>query len=270
MAVWFCMHFLYPSDPFRKRRPDEFYAAEFAAAEAAGLGASVFSLEDFQAGRFAAFPPLPATTVIYRGWMLSSVEYQSLVAAIRQSGAEVLTDTATYLATHHLPNWYPLIQELTSETRVFAATVDLPSELRALDWPAYFIKDYVKSLKTATGSLITTPDQATAVAAEMLHFRATIEGGFCVRRGEEFKPGSELRYFVLDSVPQAATGPIPSSVSECARRIRSRFFSVDVAIRSDGMLRVVEVGDGQVSDLVGWSSEQFVSLFTTDWQLARV
>ena len=105
------------------------------------MGASVFSLEDFQAGRFAAFPPLPTSTVVYRGWMLSPVEYQALVGAIRQSGAEVLTDTTTYLATHHLPNWYPLLQELTSETRMFAATVDLASELRALGWPAYFIKD---------------------------------------------------------------------------------------------------------------------------------
>ena len=41
----------------------------------------------------------------------------------------------------------------------------------------------------------------------------------------------------------------------------SRFFSVDVAKRDDGVLRVVEVGDGQVSDLVGWSVERFVEMW---------
>jgi hypothetical protein len=40
---------------------------------------------------------------------------------------------------------------------------------------------------------------------------------------------------------------------------------VDVARREDGVERVVEIGDGQVSDLVGWSVEQFVEI----WSEAR-
>ena len=39
------------------------------------------------------------------------------------------------------------------------------------------------------------------------------------------------------------------------------FFSVDVATRADGILRVVEIGDGQVSDLVGWESARFAELW---------
>lgn len=263
-AFQLLVYFLYPSDPLRTKRPDEFYAAEFAAVRAAGFGASVFSLEEFQAGSFVASPPLPATTIVYRGWMLSRPDYEALVAVIVQSGADALIDTATYLSTHHLPNWYPAIADFTPETRVFAATADLIAELHSLDWPAYFIKDYVKSLKTSIGSLISTPEQATAVAAEMRRFRGTIEGGFCVRRVESFRPETEQRYFVLDSIPHSAAGPVPSIVSECAQRIRSRFFSVDVVLRTDGVLRVVEVGDGQVSDIVGWTPEQFASIFSTD------
>lgn len=257
------MHFLYPSDPLRTKRPDEFYAAEFAAVRAAGFSASVFSLEEFQAGSFIASPPLPVAAVVYRGWMLSQPDYEALVAAIVQSGAEPFTDTKTYLSTHHLPNWYPAIPDLTPETRIFSTTTDLAAELRSLDWPAYFIKDYVKSLKTSIGSLISTPEQAAAVAAEMRRFRGTIEGGFCVRRVESFLPETERRYFVRDSIPHSAVGPVPSIVSECAQRIRSRFFSVDVVRRTDGVLRVVEIGDGQVSDIVGWTPEQFVSIFNT-------
>jgi hypothetical protein len=257
------VYFLYPSDPLRTKRPDEFYAAEFAAVRAAGFGASIFSLEEFQAGSFLASPALPATSIIYRGWMLSPHNYEALVTAILQTGARPFTDVASYLSAHHLPNWYPAITEFTPETRIFPATANLALELKSLDWPAYFIKDYVKSLKTSIGSLISTPEQAVIVASEMRRFRGTIEGGFCVRRVEGFLLETEQRYFVFDSVPHSTSGSVPSIVSECARRIRSRFFSIDVVQRNDGVLRVVEIGDGQVSDIVGWTPEQFVSVFST-------
>jgi ATP-grasp domain, R2K clade family 3 len=38
-----------------------------------------------------------------------------------------------------------------------------------------------------------------------------------------------------------------------------------VARRADGVERIVEIGDGQVSDLVGWSVERFVEI----WSEAR-
>jgi hypothetical protein len=255
------MYFLYPSDPLKTKRCDEFYAAEFVAVEAAGFNASVFSFEEFQTGSFRAFPTLPADTIaIYRGWMLSSTEYENFAFAIAQSGGCLLTDAKTYLSTHHLPNWYSLISKFTPETRIFPADADLAAELRSLGWNEYFIKDYVKSLKTSIGSIISTPEQAAIVVSEMRRFRGTIEGGFCVRRVENFLPETEKRYFVLNSVPCSMSGEIPSIVSECARRIQSPFFSVDVVQRADGSLRVVEIGDGQVSDLVGWTPARFAEI----------
>jgi hypothetical protein len=255
------VHFLYPSDPLKTKRCDEFYAGEFAAVETAGLNASVFSLEEFQTGSFRTFPNLPAdATVIYRGWMLSSADYESLVSLISQSGARSLTDTKTYLSTHHLPNWYSLISEFTPETRIFPANADLATELRSLGWNEYFIKDYVKSLKTSIGSRISTPEQAAIVVTEMRQFRGTIEGGFCVRQIENFLPETEKRYFVFNSIPCSMNGEIPPIVSECARRIPSPFFSVDVVQRADGELRIVEIGDGQVSDLVGWTPAHFAEI----------
>jgi hypothetical protein len=49
-------------------------------------------------------------------------------------------------------------------------------------------------------------------------------------------------------------------VHECVKRLSGRFYSVDVIQRTDGQLRIVEVGDGQVSDLVGWSPEAFAKM----------
>ncbi len=255
------MHFLYPSDPLRPKHVDDNYAAEFFAITAAGFGASVFSLEEFQAGSFKASPPLPAATVLYRGWMLAQADYESLVAAVSTAGAKCFVDTKSYLAAHHLPNWYPAVAEFSPETRIFSPTADLAAELRLLDWPAYFIKDYVKSLKTSIGSIISNPEEADVVATEMRRFRGTVEGGFCVRRVEGFLPETERRFFVFNSIPFSASGENPAIVATCARRIQSPFFSMDIVQRNDGVLRLVEIGDGQVSDLVGWSPEQFVSMF---------
>ena len=38
-------------------------------------------------------------------------------------------------------------------------------------------------------------------------------------------------------------------VEEAVRRLGARFVTTDIALRADGVWRVVEVGDGQVSDL---------------------
>ncbi len=55
---------------------------------------------------------------------------------------------------------------------------------------------------------------------------------------------------------------IPEIVGECAKRINSKFFSVDVIERADGEMRVVEIGDGQVSDLANeWTKERFTVLW---------
>ena len=100
------------------------------------------------------------------------------------------------------------------------------------------------------------------MVAEMEQLRGEIVGGLCVRRVEPFVADSERRYFVLDGKafsPDAQ--PVPELVIQVASRIPSPFFSVDVVRRDDGVPRVVEVGDGQVSDLVGWSPSAFVAMW---------
>lgn len=111
--------------------------------------------------------------------------------------------------------------------------------------------------------MVSKPEEVATVLAEMKKFRGTIEGGICVRRFESFRKGTETRYFVIQGVPHASSDGVPDLIAECARRISSPFFSVDVAIREDGVERVVEIGDGQVSDLVGWDVNEFSKLWAT-------
>jgi hypothetical protein len=204
--------------------------------------------------------------------MLREREYRGLVRAIELAGGAAFTSPEEYLAAHHLPRWYPLVRDFTPETRIFPAEVDLVRELQALGWDAFFVKDYVKSLKTSAGSLIRDPKQITQVVADMRKYRGDIEGGLCIRRLEDLLPETERRYFVIDSLAYAAEASqdIPEVVQVCARRILSRFFSVDVASRADATLRIVEIGDGQVSDLVGWSPERFAEIWVAAMASARM
>jgi hypothetical protein len=98
----------------------------------------------------------------------------------------------------------------------------------------------------------------------MERFRGEIEGGLCVRRVERFVADSERRYFVLDGRAFSPDGgPVPDVLRQVAPRIQSPFFSVDVVRREDGVARVVEIGDGQVSDLVGWSPAAFAAMWAS-------
>jgi hypothetical protein len=262
------VHFLFPAHPFKPMAVDDTFADQWAAVQAAGFTTSTVPDAVFRQGRPLRSVPAGGT-VVYRGWMLDAADYARLADAVIAASAALLVPPAAYLAAHHLPNWYPLIAEFTPETRVLsAAPTDAPAveaELRALGWDAFFVKDYVKSLKTARGSVVRDPAEIGTVVAEMIRVRGAIEGGLCVRRVEPLLPDAERRYFVLGGTPHAAAGDaVPPVVETVARRIPSPFFSVDVARRADGALRVVEVGDGQVSDLVGWAAVEFAALWGRD------
>ncbi len=135
--------------------------------------------------------------------------------------------------------------------------------LNELGWDSFFIKDYVKSLKTSIGSIVRQPAEIHTVVSEMEQFRGTIEGGICVRRVEDLIPETERRYFVVDGRIFSAKSdvPTPEIAIECARRIDSKFLAIDVIERRDGCQRIVEIGDGQVSGLVGWPIDRFANLW---------
>src|ERR1041385_4949257 len=194
-------HFLFPSDPLEPKEADGIFREQAHAMRERGFGVSLFSLEELQLGNFKVRGPIPeGSAVVYRGWMMDASEYGKLVELIQSRAATPITSLETYLLCHHLPNWYPLVSEFTAETRGFPPDADLAAHLVALDWRKYFMKDYVKSLKTSVGSVVSRPEDVTVVLGEMKKFRGTIEGGICVRRFESFHEGSERRYFVIHGV----------------------------------------------------------------------
>jgi len=252
------MKLLYPNAMLSPREADDIFEAEHLAAKEAGVATSLFSLEGLQMGkRIPAFAD--GEGVLYRGWMMTPLEYQGLVDQIAASGGQPIVSPENYTSCHYLPSWYPILSDLTAETIVFATGDDVAAALRERGWTGCFLKDYVKSL--GGSSLITDLDAIPEVVAKMKKFRGQIEGGLCAREIEDYDPASERRHFVYHGVAHSADGQVPSLVQEVAARIKSPFYSVDTIMRRDGVLRVVEIGDGQVSDLKEWTPQAFVRLF---------
>lgn len=264
------MHILFPHSPLNSRVPDELCAEQYGAFREAGASVSLFSLEAIQAGAPLSLS-IPPVDILYRGWMLTGAEYERFGRTVEGQGAKMIVSLDQYLGSHHLPNWYQKVREFTAETVIVGSADATPALLTRLGWDGVFIKDYVKSLKTSVGSRITDPAMLPTVLDEMRRFRGQIEGGLCLRRIEDFKADSEIRYFVISGGLYGPNplAPIPAMVRQVAERIPSPFFSIDVAERKDGVLRVVEIGDGQVSDLVGWDARRFATILMQRFQARR-
>jgi hypothetical protein len=255
------MQLLYPCDPFDKKTPDQDYADEHAAALAAGLSCSLFSFEDFQLGAFLPRSALvPGADVLYRGWMLTPARYAQLVDAIASKGAQAMVSAGHYRSCHHLPGWYERCRDLTPATIVLSEQDDIAEALARTGWSAFFVKDFVKSLTTSRGSVARDANEVREVLDLIARYRGELEGGICIRELESLVPDSEARYFVLRGKAYAREGDAPALVHEIARRIDSPFFSVDVALGANGELRLIEIGDGQVSDRKQWPAARLIEM----------
>src|SRR4051812_8290886 len=114
-------HFIFASNPLRSTVVEDMFADEFGAIQHAGFSASLCPDSVIQDSKPLRNIPIGAT-IVYRGWMLNATEYHRLAQAIESASGRPFTSPTSYLAAHHLPNWYPLIAEFTPETRVFSLT----------------------------------------------------------------------------------------------------------------------------------------------------
>ncbi len=256
------MRFLYPCDPFDKKKPDEAYEEDFKATKAAGLSCSLDSAEDFELGAFSPQPSFSeGEVIIYRGWMLTPDNYKKLQNAIEAKGARTLTSSTQYQHCHYLPEWYLICEDFTPKTVFLEKDADFSSALGSLGWPAYFVKDYVKSLTTSRGSIAKQVSEVIEIVKLIEKFRGQIEGGVCIREYEDLLPETEERYFVFNQTAYARDGVVPEIVQTIASRIRSPFYSIDIVLNSAGHPRLIELGDGQVSDKKKWAAERFAKIF---------
>lgn len=239
--------------PYAPAEIEPMFEPQARAAEARGLACSFLSYEDFQQeGRVLLRPrPEEDDDLLLRGWMLKPSEYAEL--------DRFLTSPAHYREMHWLDGWYDRVREFTAETRF----LEERSEIEALltEWGRAFVKDRVKSCTVHGLPIVSKWEELEDLRNTMIEFRGEIEGGLCFRRVENYS--QECRLFVWrGQVHHRAVAPEAVELAaKIASRFQSPFYSIDLGLRDDGAWRVIELGDGQVSDLKEWTPEELFAIF---------
>ncbi|GAA2575736.1 ATP-grasp domain-containing protein [Actinomadura fulvescens] len=266
LTVLFCV------DPLHPRRVDPHFSREAAAVRDHYGEIALINHDALQQGQVeAAVQAVPDDLgpVWYRGWMMTSGEYAALAAALKKRGTILLTHPDDYQRAHELPGWHDTFAGLTpASVWRSLSPLDDPGDLselaRALPAGPAVVKDYVKSRKHEWDEACFVPDvhnlpQLRTIVTKMVALQDQfLAGGLVIREYEEYD-GGEARVWWVDGEP-AMVGPHPDSpdvepepdvdaVAPAVRSLGCRFITTDLARRDDGVWRVVEVGDGQVSDL---------------------
>jgi hypothetical protein len=261
---------LVPADPLRLRRPDEHFAPEAAAARDAGHNVALIDhdalAEPDGADRAVVRVPDGGGAAVYRGWMLTSGQYAALASALAASGTDLRTSAAQYRQAHELPGWHPALAPVTPAATWTAgdAEGEFQTACARLGPGPAVLRDYVKSMKHYWHEAAYIPDAADHAAAWKVaaRFRELREddftGGFVLRRFEKFTSAEARTWWAggtcrLVTAHPDTPGDLPPDIdlepfTSLIRSLGLPFVAADLALRADGTWRVVELGDGQVSD----------------------
>lgn len=273
MTVLFC------ADPLAPTRVDAHFAAQARAVRDAGAAVALLDHDALLVGDLATAVrriPRDLGEVWYRGWMIPAGRYAELADALAGRGVTLRVSPAAYRAAHELPGWYAAMAAVTPDsvwTPWQPGEPPTPAQVAELVAPLgggpAVVKDYVKSRKHEWAEACFVPDLADTAHAHRVVSRMVelqeefLQGGIVVRRFERFARQDgrtvEARVWWVYGKPVLA-GPHPDTpdlfgepdLAEIAPLVAAfghPFVATDVALRDDGTWRVVELGDGQVSDL---------------------
>lgn len=282
------MLLIYCADPLHPGQPDSAYQEEVAAAKAAGLAYELVSYEalvddnDAKSAVRRIPEQSPRVTAIYRGWMLRPEQYTRLYDALATKGVRLINDPTAYRHCHYLPEWYPQLDGYTPRSVWLQGGNSLTSDqihkaLQPFGDEPVLVKDFVKSRKHEWDSACYIPSAADHASVERvvgrflelqdddlnegLVFRAFVAPEPLATHAKSGMPlTKEWRIFFLDGAPiltseywemgdYGEAAPILTAFTELAQRVRSRFFTMDIAQTTDGEWIVIELGDGQVAGL---------------------
>jgi hypothetical protein len=263
------MILLFPADVLRPRRVDEHFAGEADAAREAGFPVALVDHDAAARGDNAgAVARVPGdATAIYRGWMLSSDRYADFDAALAKRSVRLYTGAQQYRRGHELPGWYAGLSAFTPTSLWTTGSdrADFETVRVALGSGPAVLRDYSKSMKHHWHEAAYIPDladatQAWSVAKRMAQLRGDdLAGGFVVRRYEAFT-GAEVRTWWINGTCRLVTAhpdtpnDLPpdhldlTMLRPAVTALALPFVTVDLARRTDGTWRIIELGDGQVSD----------------------
>ncbi|MGN1402754.1 MAG: ATP-grasp domain-containing protein [Ruminococcus sp.] len=285
--------FLFCSNPLEPRHPDFDYAGEYKQVQHSAFPQVLFDFDSFVSGNTAVLPDTEQDKcMIYRGWMMKPETYCQFYHALAEKQCFLINTPEQYCFCHTLPGWYDTLSDITPKSRWTEDLSDhaIRKQLQAFGNAPVIIKDYVKSRKHEWKEACFIPNAAdTKQAMQVIHTfmerqGENLVGGLVIREylnlnkvGVHPKSGmpvsEEYRAFFLNGTciciidywngTETISEEINAFVNKIAPKVKSNFFTVDVARTTDNKLVIMEIGDGQVSGLQNFSEDIFYQkLFT--------
>lgn len=281
MKIVFC------SEPFYPNQPDYSYENEAKAAIENGFEYELFSFEDLTENKISnAFRRINFSeigeTAIYRGWMLKPKQYEILYNELKTRNLFLINSPTEYKFCHHFPESYEVIKDYSPKS-VFLpydeefSFEELHQKLSVFDDKPLILKDYVKSRKHEWNEACfirsaSNRNKVEQIVSRFLELQGEdLNAGLVFREFIEFQPltnhsksgmplTKEFRLFFLEGEliftseyweeGEYEPTDLPKDYfTEIAKNVKSNFFTMDVAQKTDGSWSIIELGDGQVAGL---------------------
>jgi hypothetical protein len=219
---------------------------------------------------------------IYRGWMLPPAKYSLLYEALLKKKIQLINTPEEYTRCHYLPESYQFIKELTPLTTWMEVTspIDFEQIYQAVEIfkdDAIIVKDYVKSQKHNWEEACYIPqasnrDLVRKIVSKFLELQGSeLNVGLVFRKFEDLEfltnhskssmpLTKEFRLFFLnghliqvlnywDEGDYGTTQPDLETFIQIGAKVKSNFFTMDIAKKKNGQWMIMELGEGQVSGL---------------------
>jgi hypothetical protein len=207
---------LFPSDPFEPKKPDPDWATEADIAKQCGYQVAFVHWEslvnDDDAAAAVKYVPdfEEPTPAIYRGWMLTSDQYEKLYEKLQVCLVDLINTPHQYRKAHEFPGWYLDLVDSTPDSAIIQKheisverILRTAQEMLGRYEHGILIKDYVKSRKHEWEEACFIPNMEKA---------QTVISNFLERQGDDLQGGVILRQFVpLKSIGKHPQSGMPMS-----------------------------------------------------------
>lgn len=189
--------------------------------------------------------------VIYRGWMISTEDYETLSKNINDKGGIMFISNIQFKKANTFSNWYNILNRYTMESHFIRDFSELDNYFK--DGKSWFVKDDLKSLG-GINSIANSKKEAIKIYDKIQKNRDYVleDNGICLR--EIYEITDEERFFALNGkilgehIDKDRLDLANKVASLLFKRLGLVFISIDIG-RTNFKNILVEIGGFQVSDI---------------------
>lgn len=282
------MNFIFNALPFNIKKVDSEWEHEYLLAKSLDCDTYLIDYEVLTSDKdickaLKAIPYHDAMEVcIYRGWMLAMESYVSLYKGLLERNLRLVNDPDEYKHCHYMPESYELIKDnspitIFEDVNIASNPDSLKIALEIFGTKPIVIKDYVKSQKHHWHEACFIPNptdiyKSSNVINRFIELQGKhLQGGLVFREYIELESAGrhphsgmpltvEYRIFILNKKPisiikywnevdyHVDVSTLPEMITELFGKIRSNFFTIDIAKKKNGDWTIIELGDAQVAE----------------------